>query len=371
MAIFFETLFNIIAEPKETVYIFAQKCHRVGEPAKPNEMERGFMSWTCHLDKTDVQEYVGKVLGIGYVVAGVTKMHGGAQKVVYKIQCQNGFSCVLYVWDLTKNYFQEEIANESVHERSFGGHSFEINNRWLKEHGISTPALYDLHTERGRYPFDYALVEYIEGQKAEAYFQHPDQRVRDEVFERVGTMVARMHANHRPNFGKPDQSGNQRKRCHLVQLENAKEQLSYIVLHNESIRKNHDNLLAIVHELESRIDSRQRYGFIHGELGPDHILVTDRLEPYLIDIEGGQYFDIEHEHTFLELRFGKHYRYLHQNGLDLNRMLFYRLHHYISLTSGGLKLLHRGFPDQAFASNLADYHARNTLRFMDEWQQTR
>ena len=56
----------------------------------------------------------------------------------------------------------------------------------------------------------------------------------------------------------------------------------------------------MLHELESRIDSRKRYGFIHGELGPDHVLVTDRLEPYLIDIEGAQFFDIEHEHTFLE-----------------------------------------------------------------------
>jgi len=34
MAIFFETLFNIIAESEETVYIFARKCHRVWEPAK-------------------------------------------------------------------------------------------------------------------------------------------------------------------------------------------------------------------------------------------------------------------------------------------------------------------------------------------------
>jgi len=330
------------------------------------------MSWTCHLDETNVQEYVEKVLGSGYVVADVTKMHGGAQKVVYKIQCQNGFSCVLYVWDLTKNYFQEEISNESVHERTFGGRSFEINNRWLREHGISTPALYDLQTVQDRYPFDYALVEYIEGQKAEVYFQHPDQRVRDEVLERVGNMIASMHAHHRQYYGKPDQRGNRRwEQCHLVQKENAMEQLSYIVQHNESIRKNHDRLLAVLYELEYRIDSRQRYGFIHGELGPDHVLVTDRLEPYLIDIEGAQFFDIEHEHAFLELRFGKYYRFLQQNSLDPNRMLFYRLHHYISLTSGGLKLLHRGFPDHVFASNLADFHARNTLRFMEEWQQIR
>jgi hypothetical protein len=45
-------------------------------------------------------------------------------------------------------------------------------------------------------------------------------------------------------------------------------------------------------------------GFIHGELGPDHILVNESLTPFLIDIEWAMFFDIEHEHSFLELRFG-------------------------------------------------------------------
>lgn len=367
MVIFFETLFNIIAEPKETVYIFDWKCHRVGEPAKTNEMECGFMEWTCHLDEADIQDHIAKVFGTGYVVANVTKMHGGAQKVVYKIDCRNGFACVLYVWDLATNYFQEEIAKEDMHERSFGGHSFNINNRFLREHGIQTPALYDLNTERTRYPFDYALVEYIKGQKAEAYFHHSDPRIQDQVFQRLKDMIAGMHKNERQYYGKPDQSVNRLDRCHLMQLENAKEQLSYVVQHIESIRENQDRLLALLDKLDSRINSRKRYGFIHGELGPDHILVTDQLEPYLIDIEGAQFFDIEHEHTFLELRFGEYYRYLKKEHLDPSRMLFYRLHHYISLTSGGLKLLHRGFPDQRFARNLAEYHARNTLQFIKEW----
>ncbi|MFE9276776.1 phosphotransferase [Paenibacillus glucanolyticus] len=330
------------------------------------------MGWTCHLDQADLQEYVEKVLGTGYVVAEVTRMHGGAQKVVYKIHCDNGFVCVLYVWDLTMNYFQEEIANEhDVHERSFGAHSFEMNNSWLREHGILTPALYDLHvhTKQSRYPFDYALVEYIEGQKAEAYVQHPDQRVQDEVLERLGDMIAGMHAHQRQIYGKSDPSeGRRQEPCYLMQLDNAKKQLSYVVLHHAAIRDHHDRLIAILNELESRIDSRKRYGYIHGELGPDHVLVTERFEPYLIDIEGAQFFDTEHEHTFLELRFGESYRYFRPTGLDPNRMLFYRLHHYISLTSGGLKLLHRGFPDRAFARSLADYHARNTLRFIEEWR---
>ncbi|WP_046233103.1 phosphotransferase [Paenibacillus algorifonticola] len=308
---------------------------------------------------------MGKVFGIDYVVANVSKMHGGAQKVVYKIDCTNRFSCILYVWDLTMNFFQEEIANEAITDRSYGSDLFEMNNRYLREHGIQTPALYDLNKERSRYNFDYALVEYVNGHKAEVYFHHSDTTVQDRLFERVGHMLTGMHANERHSYGKPNQVGNHSGSCHLLQLENAKVQLSYASNHIESIKKNECRLLEKLHELESRIKPRSRYGFIHGELGPDHILVTDQLEPYLIDIEGAEFFDIEHEHSFLELRFGEFYRYLKNDNLDHNRMLFYRFHHHIALTSGGLKLLHRGFPDQLFAKGLADYHYRRTLQFIE------
>lgn len=365
MAIFFENLFNIITNHKETVYTFGQFLYIVGLPAKTEEAECCLVEWTCHLDQTDLQEYIGKVFGTGYLVSSVAKMHGGAQKVVYKINCSNKFSCVLYVWDLAMNYFQEEIANEDIAEQSYGGDLFEINNKYLTQQGIQTPALYDLNKERKRYPFDYALVEYVDGQKAEVYFQHSDPQVQDKVFQRLGDMLTGMHANERNTYGKPQHSGINTKNCHLLQMENAKVQLSYASQHIDSIRTNQSKLLDILYELESRIEPRNRYGFIHGELGPDHVLVNDHLEPYLIDIEGAQFFDIEHEHSFLEFRFGDYYRYLKNDTLDPNRMLFYRFHHHISLTSGGLKLLHRGFPDQQFAKALADHHSRCALRFIE------
>ncbi|MGG4143708.1 phosphotransferase [Paenibacillus algorifonticola] len=308
---------------------------------------------------------MGTVFGTDYVVANVSTMHGGAQKVVYKIDCTNHFSCVLYVWDLSMNFFLEEIASASIADQSYGGHLFEMNNRFLREHGIQTPALYNLNTERSRYQFDYALVEYVNGHKAEQYFQHSDTKVQDQLFERIGDMLTCMHANERQSYGKPSQVGEHLGSCHLLQLENAQEQLSYAVNHIESIRVNQSRLLEKLHELESRIEPRNRYGFIHGELGPDHILVTDQLEPYLIDIEGAGFYDIEHEHSFLELRFRDFYRYLKKDTLDHNRMLFYQFHHHIALTSGGLKLLHRGFPDQSFAKGLADYQCRRTLQFIE------
>ncbi|GIO34591.1 MULTISPECIES: phosphotransferase family protein [Paenibacillus] len=322
------------------------------------------MDGTCHLNQTDLQSYIRDVFGTGYVVANVSRMHGGAQKVVYKIDCSNGFSCVLYVWDLAMSYFQEETARKNPSEQSYGGDLFEINNRYLTQKGIRTPSLYDLNKERIRYTFDYALVEYIEGQKAEDYFRNADSRVQDQVFQRLGEMLAAMHADKRQTFGKPDHSDASTAACQQIQMEDAKEQLSYASRHMESISTNHDKLLDTMHELESKLTPRTEYGFIHGELGPDHVLVNDRLEPCLIDIEGAMFFDIEHEHSFMTFRFGEFYRYLKNDSLDEDRMRFYRFLHHISLTSGGLKLLHRGFPDQTFAIGLAEYHSKCALQFL-------
>jgi hypothetical protein len=93
-------------------------------------------------------------------------------------------------------------------------------------------------------------------------------------------------------------------------------------------------------------------------------LVNGDLEPYLIDIEGAMFFDIEHEHSFLQFRFGEYYSYLKNNDLDDERMLFYRLHHHISVTSGGLKLLNGTFPDKQFAKGIVDYNSQAVIQFL-------
>lgn len=88
------------------------------------------------------------------------------------------------------------------------------------------------------------------------------------------------------------------------------------------------------------------------------------MQPCLIDIDGAGFFDLEHEHSFLEFRFGDFYHYLKNNDLDPERMTFYRFCHHLSLISGGLKLLHRQFPDQQFARGLAEYHARCAVQML-------
>ncbi|QSF47842.1 phosphotransferase [Paenibacillus tianjinensis] len=260
---------------------------------------------------------MGQVFGSSCVVSGVSRMHGGAQKVVYKVNCTNGFSCVLYVWDLPMNFFQQEIEQNTINAGSYGSGLFASSNRFLKEHSIRTPALYDLNNERMDYTFDYALVEYIDGQKAEAYFSHPDPEVKEHVLQQVGTLVTAMHNIKRNTFGAPEQHRNVRKpgQCHLVLQDNAKQQLAYAVQYIDLINTNIEKLLD--------------------------------------------------KHSFLEFRLGEYYRYLKNDSLDPDRMRFYRFHHHIALISAGLKLLHRGFPDQQFSRNLSRYHTELAMRYIE------
>lgn len=322
------------------------------------------MEYQCHIHYEDLQQLMTETFGVGYKIQQVTNRHGGAQKVVYKIECTNDFVCMLYVWDMTNNYFQEEIEADPEEERSFGCGLFETNHAFLCRHGIRTPALYYLNKERNRYAFDYALVEYVDGQDA-AYYLRSDARTREIVFERIGALISRMHGLERTTYGRIQDNRSGTGCCHLKELAHAKLSLSYAAGYISDIETNQEKLLNKLNELAARISWRERYSFIHGELGPDHVMVSEKLEPYVIDIEGSMFYDLEYEHSFLEFRFGDAYDYLRSSRLDQNRMLFYRMFHHLSCTEGGLKLLHRGFPNQQLAREIVEHNYRSSLRFID------
>nr|WP_301549452.1 hypothetical protein [Catellatospora citrea] len=62
---------------------------------------------------------------------------------------------------------------------------------------------------------------------------------------------------------------------------------------DDRIAHAHDRIAAHVRHLRGPIPARETYGLVHGELGPDHVLVTPDGEPVLIDIEGLTYFDVD------------------------------------------------------------------------------
>lgn len=119
-----------------------------------------------------------------------------------------------------------------------------------------------------------------------------------------------------------------------------------------------------IRELAGVVRQRSKYRLIHGELGPDHVPVDERGDPVIIDIEGVMFFEIEWEHVFLQPRFGEHYRWLHTNDLDEQRLQFYALAMHLSLVAGPLRLLDGDFPDREAMTGIAEYNLQRALAFL-------
>jgi len=118
-----------------------------------------------------------------------------------------------------------------------------------------------------------------------------------------------------------------------------------------------------LHSLAEPIEPRTTAALVHGELGPDHVLLDRRGEPVLIDIEGARYFDVETEHVWMRMRFGEHYAKLSQDRLDEDRLRFYQLCMHLGLVAGPLRIAGTSHPEREWFRNTAEYHLRRALEF--------
>ncbi|BBH24808.1 aminoglycoside phosphotransferase [Paenibacillus baekrokdamisoli] len=316
----------------------------------------------CPISKAYLTKCFKEVLGITSKITNLTNFHGGAQKTVFKVQFEDGLQLVLYIWDLTSNYFEEEINTSTDEHESFGAELFENNNRFLIHQGIKTPALYYMNKERTQYPFDFAIVEYVSGDNL-SEFINSESGVEAIVFDRFAQLLERMHSIRSMGWGQVGKVKHTEP-CHRMVYDNTLEAIRYTCGYVEVFAMNESRLVEMLQRLNAAIRPRQDYGFIHDELGPDHVLVNDKLEPYLIDIEGARWFDIEHEHSFLQFRFENYNRYLSRTDLDEDRMRFYKLCHHLSCASGGLKLMQRGFPNQKLAKEIFESNVQSSLNFL-------
>ena len=123
------------------------------------------------------------------------------------------------------------------------------------------------------------------------------------------------------------------------------------------MRAGRSALIETLHDLASRVTAPPRVGLIHGELGPDHVLVAADGAPVLIDVEGVAYFDIEWEHVFVRMRFDRHYAPLSRDDLDPDRMRLFQLAMHVSLVAGPLRIATGDHPQAAWFRDLAAHHA--------------
>ncbi|WNV86528.1 phosphotransferase [Umezawaea sp. Da 62-37] len=265
--------------------------------------------------------------GTGRGLVEVTRLPGGTSKGVYRLHLDDGTTAVAYLWHPAEDYWPGGGGGPA------GIDVFEAAGERFTAIGVRTPRVLLLDRSRSLYPCDAAVVEDVPGPRLSEVFDRVPRR----TLERLGEAVRGMAATAGPGPGRP---------CEETVLERALDDLREAAERVERIGAVRDEVDDVVRELAAAVRPRRRHGFVHGELGPEHVLVTADDEPVVIDIEGASFFDVEWEHAYLSFRFGGHYRWLEVDGLDSARLRFYRLALHLSLVAGPLRLLDGDFPDR-------------------------
>ncbi|WP_394616964.1 aminoglycoside phosphotransferase [Lentzea sp. JNUCC 0626] len=276
----------------------------------------------------------------------VARLHGGSKKGVYRLTLDDGTTGVAYVWRPDEDYWPEHEPDPLFGNAS-GRDLFLTAHTTLAEAGAPVPRL--VLVDR-----DVIVVEDLGGEFLEKLLDHDADAV-----DRLWDDVMGMHRHTSPRYGRPSAlQPLDAPPVPDVVLQRALGHLEVCCERVPRIAADRARLETQLHERHAVIEPRTRYGLIHGELGPDHVLVADS-RPVLIDIEGVMFFDVEWEHAFLELRFGPHYRLA--PGLDPARLSLYRLAQHLSLVEGPLRLLDGDFPHRDAMRAIADHNIERVL----------
>jgi hypothetical protein len=305
---------------------------------------------------------VRSAFGAGARLRYVSRLRGSSKKGVYRAVLDGGSTAIVYVWDPSEDYWPTTGRDDDdPSSHATGLDLFRAAHDRLSGLGIRTPRLYLADASREHYPADAAVVEDVAGPSLEHVIEAEPDRV-PPIMQQLSEALRTLHADKADAFGRlrPVTSGRSAAggSCPTVVLARALTNLADAAARVPQIADARARFADRLHELAGRIGPRPGYSLIHGELGPDHVLTDAESRPVLIDIEGLMYFDPEWEHVFLRLRFGEHYHFLREPGLDPHRLALYRLALHLSLVAGPLRLLDGDFPDRGPMLQIVAYNTR-------------
>jgi hypothetical protein len=314
-------------------------------------------------------------------MVGVERLAGGSKKGVYRLAFDDGATAVGYVWAEAENYWpaQQREATESDSNPfadASGAGLFQDGHALLEALGVRTPRIYVVDRSQTAYPADIALVQDVRGGTLETQLERDLPGTR-EAMTRLRASLQAMHQHRSPCIGKigvasaasagsagSSSEAGSSSSCEQIVLDRALGDLAEASTRVARIAAAQGQLENSTRELAAAVRPRAQYRLIHGELGPDHVLIDDQGHPVLIDIEGLMFFDVEWEHAFLQLRFGNHYPQLHTSGLDDQRLRFYGLALHLSLIAGPLRLLDGDFPDREPMLKIAEFNTDKALAYL-------
>jgi hypothetical protein len=322
-------------------------------------------------DAGQLADLVTAAFGSDRRIAESRRLPNGSKKGVYRLRLDDGTCAVVYIWDPVEDYWHGVLPDDAADPADPFSHAsgldlFEAASVRLADLGVRSPALLLADRSRSRYPAEVAIVEDAGGTTLEDLLgREPGAGAAS--LEVLAESLRRMHAYGAPAFGKVgfvDAGGRSRAAsCERTVLDRALAEVDEVAGRDPRAAAGRGALIEMLHSLSARVAPRSRIGLIHGELGPDHVLVGPDGVPVLIDIEGLMYFDVEWEHVFTRMRFERHYDRLRRDDLDEDRMRLYQLAMHIDLVAGPLRIAESDHPQRQWFRDLADFHLRQALDF--------
>jgi hypothetical protein len=322
-------------------------------------------------DAGSLRPVVRAAFGADRSLLRVERLAGGSKKGAYRLTMDDGSTALVYAWDASEDYWQDVLPAGSDDPADPFSHAsglalFEAAAYRLASVGVRCPELLFTDQSRSLYPADIAVVEDVPGGSLEALLDK-DPAAAEHPLSGVAGWLAAMAAVRSPSFGKVafvDSGGRSPgPSCERAMLEHVLTQVAEIAGVDRRAAAARGRLEETLRSLADAIEPRAAAGLVHGELGPDHVMVDRRGEPVLIDIEGTNYFDVEREHVWTRMRFGEHYAPLSPGGLDEDRLRFYQLCLHVDLVAGPLRMAGSSHPEREWFRSLAEYHLQRALQF--------
>ncbi|MEU4111287.1 aminoglycoside phosphotransferase family protein [Streptomyces sp. NPDC027717] len=305
-------------------------------------------------EPSELRRLVREGLGPGCRVTGVERLRGGSKKGVYRLTLTGTGApptVIAYSWAPQENFWPS-VPTDPLAPAS-GLAPFLAAHHTLDAAGARTP-----HLLYASEPDDLALVEDVPGDTLETAFTTAPPRAAKALAE-LGETLDRMAAHTSPHPGHTASATSEG-----LTLTRALRDLAEASARDTGIGAARPALSDRLRELHAAVTERTAYSLVHGELGPDHVLLDPDAHPVLIDIEGLTHFDPEHEHAFLRLRFGPRYAALARPTLDPTRLALHTLALHLSLVAGPLRLLDGDFPHREAMRGIAEHNTREALRLV-------
>jgi aminoglycoside phosphotransferase (APT) family kinase protein len=318
--------------------------------------------------QNEILHHLRQAFGNQCNIVAVSQFRGGTRKQVYFIDLIGPVRrCVLYIWHDLNRYFGDIEESDSAHTDANAPTMFKINSEYLLNRGITVPQIY--HMGKLEVGHDFALLEYVDGGNFTEFAKSATADEQDSVLRQVALMLRKLNYTQRAYPGTLlDTSSPYPASCSKMALDNALLELVSASATHVNVAEHKERIAHRLHELHAHLAPSNSYRLIHGELGPEHILIRKAGQKvYFVDIEGVHFFDAEVEHALMKYRFGDdiYSHYFKHDDLDLDRMEFYRLAQHVSFVYAGTRFILGAFHDQAWAQLLFTSNLARVLKIVD------